>query len=117
VEKAAEKGVEYIEKMREFKYREALYEMLFKLFEQAKIEESREALIQIIDPAVPPEKKAKPKRLLMISISSLLGLFMGILGTFLLEALEKAKNDPSRAEKVQEVIKELKGLFPWLRRP
>jgi len=117
VEKAAEKGVEYIEKMREFKYREALYEMLLKLFEQAKLEESREILIQVIDPAVPPEKKAKPKRFLIISISTFLGLFIGILCAFLLEAFEKARKDPSRAEKMEQIIQEIKSFASWLKKP
>jgi len=116
IEKAAEKGVEYIEKMREFKYREALYEMLFKLIEQAKIEESREVLLQVVDPAVPPEKRAKPKRTLTISIATFLGLFSGVLCAFLLESFEKAKEDPSRAQKIEQIIGELKGFASWLKR-
>jgi uncharacterized protein involved in exopolysaccharide biosynthesis len=53
----------YISRYREFKYQEALYEQLFKQFEAARLEESREdSSIQVIDVAKKPEWKSKPKR-------------------------------------------------------
>ena len=56
-------GPDYIGKYREFKYQETLFELYARQFELARVDESREgALIQVVDPATPPEKKSKPKR-------------------------------------------------------
>lgn len=53
----------YVERFREFKYQETLFEMYARQFELAKIDEAKDgALIQVVDPARPPEIKSKPKR-------------------------------------------------------
>ena len=54
---------DYVGKYREFKYQETLFELYARQFELARVDESREgALIQVVDPATPPERKSKPKR-------------------------------------------------------
>ncbi len=59
-------GPDYIGRYRDFKYQETLFELYARQFELARVDESREgALIQIIDPALLPERKSKPKRLLI----------------------------------------------------
>ena len=56
-------GPDYVSKYREFKYQETLFELFSRQYELARLDESREgALIQVIDPATPPEKKSRPKR-------------------------------------------------------
>ena len=53
----------YIGRYREYKYQESLFELFARQFEAARLDESREAgLIQVVDPATPPEHKSKPKR-------------------------------------------------------
>lgn len=53
----------YFAKYREFKYQEVLFEMYAKQFELAKLDEAREgAIIQVVDVAQPPQRKAKPRR-------------------------------------------------------
>lgn len=53
----------YIGKYREFKYQEAMFDMLARQYELARIDEAREGpLVQVVDSALPPEKKSKPKR-------------------------------------------------------
>ncbi|MCX7201487.1 MAG: Wzz/FepE/Etk N-terminal domain-containing protein [Burkholderiales bacterium] len=61
---AAPRGGEaYIAKYRDFKYQEALFEMMAKQLELAKLDESRQGtLIQVIDTAQAGEKKSWPKR-------------------------------------------------------
>lgn len=62
-----ESGLEYIRRLRDVKYHEALFEMLAKQYEAAKLDESKEAaVIQVIDPAIKPEKKSGPARSLMV---------------------------------------------------
>lgn len=59
----SEPGADYIGKYREFKYQESLFELYAKQFELARMDESREGyLIQVVDPATPPEYKSKPRR-------------------------------------------------------
>lgn len=56
-------GPDYVGKYREFKYEETLFEVYARQFELARSDESREgALIQVVDPATPPERKSGPKR-------------------------------------------------------
>lgn len=63
---------EYITKYRDFKYYETLFELIAKQYEIARIDEAREgALIQVIDPAVPPERKSKPKRALIAVVATI----------------------------------------------
>jgi uncharacterized protein involved in exopolysaccharide biosynthesis len=57
---------DYIGKLREFKYHEALFELFARQYELARVDESREgSLIQVVDAATPPEKRSWPKRYLM----------------------------------------------------
>jgi uncharacterized protein involved in exopolysaccharide biosynthesis len=67
-------GSEYITKYRNFKYEEALFEIFAKQYELARVDESREgALIQVVDVATPPERKAGPKRLSIAALTGMLG--------------------------------------------
>lgn len=53
----------YMAAYRELKYQETLFELFSRQFELARVDEAREgALVQVVDPATPPERRAKPKR-------------------------------------------------------
>ena len=66
-------GPDYVGRFREFKYQETLFELYAKQFELARVDESREgALIQVVDVAMPPEKKSKPKRSILAIAATLL---------------------------------------------
>ncbi len=70
-------GSDYIDKYREFKYQEALFDIFVKQYELAKVDESREgALIQVVDTAQPPEKRSGPKRSLIALSAALVTLFL-----------------------------------------
>ena len=57
------KGADYVGKYREFKYQETLFDLMARQYELARIDEAREgALIQVVDPALVPERKSKPRR-------------------------------------------------------
>lgn len=56
-------SADYISRYREFKYQEALFEMLSRQYEAARLDESQDgALIQVIDVASVPEKRSRPRR-------------------------------------------------------
>jgi tyrosine-protein kinase Etk/Wzc len=88
-------GTEYARKLRDLKFYEDLYELLTNQYEAAKLDEARDAaLIQVIDKAIPPEKIAKPERLLIILIATVTGFFLSIFVAFFVEYKEKASKDP-----------------------
>jgi len=69
-EKVPEVGMEYLRRYRDVKYYETIFELIAKQYELAKIDEGRDAaLIQVLDPAVPPETKSRPARLGMVLMS------------------------------------------------
>lgn len=95
-------GLEYIRKLRNVKFNEQLYELLLKLFESAKMDEARDAaIIQVVDTAVPPDKKAKPRRGLLIFLAAFVGFFLSVIIAFVLEYKEKASTDPSNSQRIE----------------
>ena len=72
-------GLEYIRKFRDVKYHEALFEVLSKQYEAARLDEAKSApMVQLIDKAVVPERRSWPPRTLLVcaaaSFSALLSL-------------------------------------------
>jgi tyrosine-protein kinase Etk/Wzc len=64
-------GLEYIRKYRDVKYHEALYEILAKQYEAARLDEARAGpMVQVIDKAVVPERKSWPPRTIMVITAS-----------------------------------------------
>lgn len=62
-----EAGLEYLRKYRDVRYHEALFEILSKEYEAARLDEAKSsALIQVIDRAVVPERRSWPPRTLLI---------------------------------------------------
>ncbi len=95
---------DYVNKFREFKYHETLFELFAKQYEMARIDESREgAVIQVLDPAVPPELKAKPKKALIAMLSTLATGFALLLFVFIRQATRNANNSPETAEKLDQL--------------
>ena len=99
--KLPETGLEYLRKMRDLKYQETLFELLSKQFEIAKIDEAKEAaLIQVVDKALVPEQKSKPKRALIVILATLMAFFLSVLLAFVREASARASLDPATAERM-----------------
>ncbi|MBY0579327.1 MAG: lipopolysaccharide biosynthesis protein [Burkholderiales bacterium] len=104
----SEKGLEYIRKFREVKYNQAVMDMLYKQFEAAKVDEAKDTpVIQVLDKAVPPERKSKPRRAIIVILVTLSVFFFSILWAFFREAAERAKADPAQAEKYAMLRKSL----------
>jgi tyrosine-protein kinase Etk/Wzc len=100
--KVPEAGLEYLRKVRDLKYAETIYEMLAKQFEMAKIDEAKESsVIQVLDKAVLPEHKSKPKRSMIALLSAVTTGFFVVLWAFLSEALQNVKQDNNRNAQLQ----------------
>lgn len=90
-------GVSNLRLVREVKYQEVMFELLAKQYELARVDESKEApLVQVVDPARPPEKRSKPKRTQLVLGAAALGLLAALLATFAQDALATVARDPAR---------------------
>lgn len=90
-------GPDYVSKYREYKYRETLFELFARQYEIARVDESREgALIQVVDPATPPEYKSKPKRGLIAVIATLMSLLLIGMGILLRHAWRQGSPPATR---------------------
>ena len=97
-------GMEYIRKMRDVKFNEALFELLSKQYEVARLDEAKEAaVIQIIDKAVPLDKKDKPKRALMVIMAAFVGFFFAISAVFITELKEKTLANAENRERYESL--------------
>ncbi|HEY6874642.1 MAG TPA: Wzz/FepE/Etk N-terminal domain-containing protein [Geobacteraceae bacterium] len=85
-----ELGEQYLRLMREFKIQETLVELLTKQDEMAKLTEAKDvAGVQVIQQARVPDKKTKPKRALIVMMTSFFVGFASLLVAFGLEYKEK----------------------------
>ena len=67
--------MDYVRKLRDVKYYETIFDILARQFELAKLDEAKEgAIIQVVDPAVPPDKRSFPKRTLIVIVATFVGL-------------------------------------------
>jgi tyrosine-protein kinase Etk/Wzc len=95
---------DYIAKYRDFKYFETLFELFSKQYEIARIDESREgAVIQVLDPAQPPERKSKPKKAQIAMLTTLAVGFALLLFVFIRQALNGASQSPESAQKLSRL--------------
>ena len=93
-EPASQGTSDYVARYREYKYQETMFELFAKQFELAKVDESREgAVIQVLDVAEPPERKAKPKKAMIAITATLASGFALLLLVFVRSALKNASQD------------------------
>jgi tyrosine-protein kinase Etk/Wzc len=105
-------GLEYVRKLREVKYHEALFEILAKQLEIARIDESKEiAALQIIDVAAVPEKKSSPKYSLYGLGGLLAGLFLGVAIVLLRARWNSWIADPLAATRIDSWRDSLRSQF------
>jgi uncharacterized protein involved in exopolysaccharide biosynthesis len=91
----------YVERYRNFKYQETLFELFAKQYELARVDEGREgAVVQVVDKAQPPERKSKPKKAQIAILASLVTGFALLLFVFIRHALRSAGQDDESAKKL-----------------
>lgn len=102
-------GTDYIRKLRDLKYYETLFDLMAKQYEIAKVDEARNAtVIQVLDRAVPPEKKARPKRALMAVVATFTGFFFAVFAAFFAEFVERSRSDAGNREKLDAIRRNAK---------
>jgi tyrosine-protein kinase Etk/Wzc len=79
-DKLPQLGMELMRLMREAKIQEKLFELITAQYEMAQIEEAKDVgTVQVIDHAVPPEKKISPKRGRIVIAATILVFFIAAL--------------------------------------
>jgi uncharacterized protein involved in exopolysaccharide biosynthesis len=96
-----EAGLEYVRKLRDVKYNETIFDILARQFEIAKLDEAKEgALIQVVDPAVPPDRRSFPKRGLIVIGATALGFFFGVFAVLFQAGFRRLNDDPEATAKL-----------------
>jgi uncharacterized protein involved in exopolysaccharide biosynthesis len=96
-----EAGMEYVRKLRDVKYYETIVELIAKQFEAAKLDEARQgAIVQVVDVAVPPDKRSFPKRTITVLGAMLLGFFAACGWCIVAEGLQRIKNNPDERQRL-----------------
>ena len=81
-------GMEYLRRYRDLKYNETVYELLTKELEIAKLDEAREGeIVQVVDTAIPPDKKSSPHRTLIVIGMTVLAFFVAVFWVIVREGL------------------------------
>ena len=93
-------GLEYVRAYREVKFQETMLASMLRQFEVAKLDEAKDApALQQVDVALPPDRKSKPKRAIIVLGGTLIALLASslwvILGRYGQLASER---DPERAK-------------------
>lgn len=80
--------------MRDVKVQETLYGMLIQQYEMAKLQENRNvSTLHVLDVATPPEEKFKPKRAIIIIVSTIGAGFAAVLAALVMEFLSRARRE------------------------
>lgn len=96
--RTSEAGLENLALLRDVKYYEVLFDLLTRQYELAKIDEAREgAVIQVVDVAATPDKKSRPKRLLIAILTALFAVCFAVLAVLIIET---RRGDPIRAKQI-----------------
>jgi uncharacterized protein involved in exopolysaccharide biosynthesis len=107
-----EVGLEYVRRVRDVKYSEAIFEVLAKQFEIAKIDEAKDsATIQVLDKAVEPDRKSKPKRAVMVLLTAVISGFLAICWAFTKEWADSVKTRAGSEEYVR--MAKLRAALRW----
>jgi len=68
-----EMELEYIRKFRDVKYHEALFDIIARQYEVGRLDEARDAPLQILDHATTPDTRSGPHRSIIMAVGLILG--------------------------------------------
>ena len=102
--RVTESGMEYLRRLRELKYHETVFELLAKELEIAKLDEAREGeIVQVVDPAVVPDKKSSPHRTLIVIGTTVLSFFAAAFWVVIREGLSRTFELPENRNKLESI--------------
>jgi uncharacterized protein involved in exopolysaccharide biosynthesis len=97
-------GLNNLGRLRDVKYYEFLYELLAKQYELAKIDEAKDATVtQVMDKAIEPDRKSKPRRALIVLLATLVALFVSVLWALVRETQSRARANPELTSRIESL--------------
>jgi tyrosine-protein kinase Etk/Wzc len=103
-------GLEYLRAEHDAKYTQALFDLLMKQYDAARLDEAKEAaIIQVVEPAIEPDRKSAPKRVTIVLISGILGLVAGCISALFMWWKELVQYDPRLARQLSDFQDALVG--------
>jgi uncharacterized protein involved in exopolysaccharide biosynthesis len=102
--RVTQSGMEYVRRYRDLRYQETVFELLAKEFEVAKLDEAREgSIIQVVDAAVPPDKRSSPHRLLIVIASTVLAFFLAVFWVWLRKRWDAVFEHPENRMRLETI--------------
>jgi uncharacterized protein involved in exopolysaccharide biosynthesis len=97
-------GLEYLRAAHELQYQQALFDMLMKQYDAAKLDESKDAaIIQVVEPAIEPDRKSSPHRLKILLLFTIGGFLASCFIAWILRWRDVAQSDPDFARALQNL--------------
>ncbi len=101
-------GLQAMQHLRDVEIQNAIYQFVRQEYEKSSLEEAKEtAVVIVLDRALPPETRSKPRRMLMVCLGAGLSLVLSVLLAFTFEAYRGLESD-DRA-KLQGIFRELRS--------
>jgi uncharacterized protein involved in exopolysaccharide biosynthesis len=108
--RVTQSGMEYLRRYRDLKYQETVFELLAKELEIAKLDEAREgSIVQVVDDAVPADRKSSPHRTLIVLGATILAFFVAVFWVFLRDRSARAFDIPENRERLEAMKRGWKG--------
>ncbi len=118
LDKTPQLGLQYVRLYREVALQQKIQEFLLPQYEQAKIQEARDApTLQILDPAIAPIRRTSPKRALMVILSGFLSLVISACLILMFEYLSRIRQEGgSEYEALNDAIENIRRDLRFLRK-
>jgi tyrosine-protein kinase Etk/Wzc len=101
---------DYVQRFRNYKYYETLFDLISRQYEVARLNESQGGtVIQVLDLAVEPERKSKPKRVIVAAVAMLMTGFLLLLYVFVAHGLSSFRAKPENDARLRAMWANFKG--------
>jgi tyrosine-protein kinase Etk/Wzc len=98
-------ALDYVRKFRNVKYREVIFQALANQYQLARLDEAKQgAVFQVIDSAVPPDRRSYPQRTILVLLFTLLAFIFACFIAWCGGALEALRNDPEDGPKLSALF-------------
>ncbi|MGA2422846.1 MAG: Wzz/FepE/Etk N-terminal domain-containing protein [Terriglobales bacterium] len=101
-----EAGLQYVRRLRDVKYAETIFELLAKQYEAAKLDEAKTAaVIQVLDPAIAPDRKSSPRRSLIVLGTMGFGFLAAVAYVVAAAAFAEMRQAPGTERRLEMLVR------------
>jgi tyrosine-protein kinase Etk/Wzc len=97
-------GMEYLRAEHELKYRQAMFDLLLKQYDAAKLDESKDAaIIQVVEPAIEPDRRSSLNPAMRVLLVTMGGLIAGCVLALITWWKELVRSDPHSSKQLRNL--------------